>query len=579
MPTQNMKSSLKGMLFLLFVFSLYSCAGPKNVALKAQELTEKQRLEEADLFGKAIREKELGNLDKALDLYSQALQINPKDAAALYEQARILGAMGRKDEALTSCKSACLLAPDNKWYKMLYGNLAKANEEYKEYVAAYEQLVEAYPNDLNFLNELSFAYRFVGDYEKAIVVMDKIEEIIGTNENLVSQKVQLYDQIGDKEGAIAEYEKLISLDEDVARHYAMLAEYCSKNKLYEKAIAAYQKIVEINPDDPYVHISLADFYKQKGEMEKSFDELKIGLANPKLDLKTKINLLVNYYQGDLSELQKKQALELSLIIKETHPEDVFSETFYASMLYENKDYQTARDIFHKILIKEKGNYAIWEQTLFCNLYLEDYQQLARDSEEALDYFPSYPLPYFFAGISNFQMKDYVKAKAFLESGKEFVVNNNALLEQFYSSLGDTYHELEQFEASYAAYDKVLAISPDNALVLNNYAYYLSLKAVQLDKAEQMAFKSVGLDPYNHNNLDTYAWVLYKRGKYAEALEWIKKAYGNGGQDSGVVLEHYGDILFQLGEKEEALSFWIKAKQKTDYSPLLDKKISEKMLYE
>lgn len=579
MPTQHTKSLLKGIPFLLVFLALFSCSGPKNVTSKPQVLTEKQRLEEADLFIKALREKELGNLDKALDLYTQALQINPEDAAALYEQARILSAIGRKDEALASCKTACQLAPDNKWYKMLYGNLAKANEKYKEYVLAYEQLVEAYPNDLNFLNELSFAYRFVGDYQKAIVVLDKIEEIIGSNENLVSQKVQLYDQIGDQEGAIAAYEKLISLNEDVARHYAMLAEYCSKNKLYEKAIEAYQKIVEINPDDPYVHISLADFYQQKGEMEKSFDELKIGLANPKLDLKTKINLLVNYYQGELSEQQKKQALELSEIIKETHPDDVFSETFYASMLYENKDYRTARDIFHKILKKEKANYAIWEQTLFCDLYLEDYTQLAKDSEEAIDYFPSYPLPYFFAGIGNFQMKDYVKAKAFLESGKEFVVNNNALLEQFYSTLGDTYHELKQYEASYAAYDKVLAISPDNSLVLNNYAYYLSLQAVQLDKAERMAFKSVGLDPYNHNNLDTYAWVLYQRGKYEEALEWIKKAYGNGGQDSGVVLEHYGDILYQLGKKEEALGFWEKAKQKTDYSPLLDKKISEKALYE
>ncbi len=565
-------------IFVLTVF-LASCSGTKEVASKDETLTEKQRVSQADLFGKAVREKELGNLQKAYDLYEQALQINPKDAASLYEKARILLAMGRKDEAMDACTKACALAPDNKWYQMLYANLAKSNEKYDIYVASYEDLVASYPNDLNFLNELSFAYRFVGDYKKSVETLDRIEDLVGTNEALSSQKVMLYDEIGEVEKAIEEYNKLIALYPEDTRYYAMMAEYCAKHKLDDQAIAAYEKIVEINPDDPYIHISLADYYNQKGDTVRSFEELKIGLANAELDLRTKINLLVNYYKGELSETQKKQALELSEIIKNTHPDDVFSETFYASMLYENEDYEKARDIFHKILKEEQSNYAIWEQTLFCNLNLEDYDQLAKDAEESIDYFPSYPLPYFFAGIANFQMKDFVKAKAFLESGKDFVVNNNALLEQFYSTLGDTYNELKQYEASYASYDKALEITPDNAIVLNNYAYYLSLRGERLEKAETMALLAVNLDPYNHNNLDTYAWVLYQREKYDEALEWIKKAYGNGGESSGVVLEHYGDILYRLGKETEAYDYWNRAKKQSDYSDLLDKKIKDKKLYE
>jgi tetratricopeptide (TPR) repeat protein len=462
---------------------------------------------------------------------------------------------------------------------VLYANLAKSNNNYEEYVKIYADLVEEYPRDLNFLNQLAFAYFFTGDYQKAVDVYQQIEEMVGVNEALTTQKVQLYNQLGQNDKAVQEYERLIEISPGEPRYYALLAEYCLKNGMEDKAVWAYEKIVEINPDDPYVHISLADFYKKKGEEDKSFEELKLGLANPSLDLKTKINLLFAYYSGELSEKQKKQALELSEILRKTHADDPMSETFYASMLYENKDYEGSRTILREILIDEKGNYGLWEQLLFCDLYLEDYASLSRESEEAIDLFPNYPLPYFFAGIGNFQLKDFVKARAYLESGKEFVINNNPLLEQFYSSLGDTYNELEMYEASYEAYDHVLKLNPDNTVVLNNYSYYLSLRSEKLEEAEKMARKSVDMDPYNHNNLDTYAWVLYKLEKYDDALEWIEKAYRNGGDSSGVVLEHYGDILYKLGKEEDAIEYWLQAKNQSDYSDLLDKKIKDKKLYE
>jgi tetratricopeptide (TPR) repeat protein len=543
------------------------------------EITEEDRSRGSDLFVKAISERELGNMEKSMDMFIEATEINPEDDAAFYELARVLQAMGRNDEAIIYAKTAIDLENENKWYKVLYANLAKANGQFDEYVNVYEQLVAEYPRDLNFLNQLAFAYFFIGDYQKSVDVYQDIEEIVGVNEALTTQKVQLYNQLGLKEQAVEEYEKLIEVDPEESRYYALLAEYCSKNGMEDKAIWAYEKIVEVNPDDPYVHISLAEFYKKKGKEDRSFEELKLGLANPGLDLKTKINLLFAYYSGELTEKQKKQALELSEILRQTHPDDPMSETFYASMLYENKEYEGARGILREIIKGERGNYGLWEQLLFCNLYLEDYGALSSDSEEAIDLFPTYPLPYFFAGIGNFQLKDFVKARAYLESGKEYVINNNPLLEQFYSSLGDTYNELEMYDASYEAYDNALRINPENSVVLNNYAYYLSLRDEMLEKAAQMSKKSIDLDPYNHNNLDTYAWVLYQLKKFDDALEWIEKAYRNGGDTSGVVLEHYGDILFQLGRQDEALEYWENAKTKSDYSELLDKKIKNKELYE
>jgi len=577
-PDMNYKSLILILLIGLLLSNSAFSQGKKSKS-KVKELTEKERIQEIDLFGKGLVEKSKGNGSGALVFYDRALEIDPFDAAAWYEKARLYLSMNRNDEALEAAKRSIEIDGKNKWYLVLYANTSKANDQYDEYVKTYETLALEYPTDLDFLKELAFAYYFTGDYKKAIVAYDRIEKEEGVNEQLTIQKVGFYDKLQDPEKGVLEYQKLIDSNPEDPRYYALMAEYCAKNGFNDQAIAAYEKIVELNPSDPYVHIALADYYNKKGDQERSFQELKLGLANSVLDLKTKINLLVNYYQGNLSDEQKKHALELSEVLMQAHPDEILSHTFYASMLYENSEFEKARPLFLDILKEEPNNYSIWEQLLLCDLNLQDFTQLDTDSEDAVDYFPNYPLPYFFAGLANLQLKDYVKAKAYLESGKNFVVNNDGLLEQFYSTLGDTYHALDNFEAAYLSYDKALLINPKNALVLNNYAYYLSLESKNLEKAATMAKAAVDLDPYNSNNLDTYAWVLYKLGKFDEAIIWIEKAYDNKGDQSGVVLEHYGDILFRLERKSEAFDYWRVALEKPEHSELLQKKITDKKLYE
>jgi tetratricopeptide (TPR) repeat protein len=116
-------------------------------------------------------------------------------------------------------------------------------------------------------------------------------------------------------------------------------------------------------------------------------------------------------------------------------------------------------------------------------------------------------------------------------------------------------------------------------VLNNYAYYLTLRNEKLDKAAEMSKKSNELRPDDATFEDTYAWVFYKQGKYEDAKIWLEKAFAHGGDKSGAILEHYGDLLFKMGKVEDALTYWNKAKVTGEFSELLEKKIVDKKLYE
>ena len=90
----------------------------------------------------------------------------------------------------------------------------------------------------------------------------------------------------------------------------------------------------------------------------------------------------------------------------------------------------------------------------------------------------------------------------------------------------------------------------------------------------MSKRSNELSPGQPSYQDTYAWVLFRAKKYAEARTWMEKAIAGSPEPNGELLEHYGDILFELGEAANALDQWKLAKQRGGTSEAIDRKINE-----
>ena len=195
------------------------------------------------------------------------------------------------------------------------------------------------------------------------------------------------------------------------------------------------------------------------------------------------------------------------------------------------------------------------------------------------FYPTEPLYYYFNGVSNSFFNNLNEAKNSLEEGIEYVFDNNALYSEFQNSLADVYNSMELYTQSDSLYEEILNTNPENIIVLNNYSYYLSLRKKDLQKAKKMAKKCNELEPDNGTYQDTYAWILYCLGDYKNAKKWLEKALKNGGDKSAVIIEHYGDVLFKLGQKKEAVVEWKKAKLIDPDSKLLDKKIKNEDLFE
>ena len=185
--------------------------------------------------------------------------------------------------------------------------------------------------------------------------------------------------------------------------------------------------------------------------------------------------------------------------------------------------------------------------------------------------------YFLNGLALSSQKKYalsVKSleEALIRSKFKVELKNNILLQ-----LVNDYNSLGSFDASDKYFNELLTINPDNVTALNNYSYYLSQRNDKLDIAQSMALKANQLHPNEPMFQDTYGWVLFKSGNYNDAKIWLEKSISNGGDKYGEVLEHYGDILYKLGDKDAAVIFWIKASDKEGVSDKIQEKIKSKSI--
>lgn len=533
----------------------------------------------AAFFSKALECKNREDVKGAIENFEQALRFMPDDAASMFELSHQYPKVGRMEEAFEMAKRAAQIDPDNKWYQMQLANFYKSFELYDELIAVYEKLTDQYPEDVEMLGQLIEALLYAEQYDKAIAKLDLLEERFGNSSLISEQRLEIYKRQGKTKDVIAELQKMIKNDPLNSRNYSMLAQVYMENGDEKEAMKMYEKVKETNPDDPYINISLLEYYEKSGDDDKAFHELLAAIRNSNLDFNTKANIYEYWFKKSLlSPNIDEQALQAGKAFVETYPDNKMGYLILGSYYINKKNNEEAKQMFSKVLQCDSSDYVGWQNLVLMEADLNETDAVLQHAREALKYHPMQPVFYWFAGSASAIKKQNTEAISFLEKGRKFVADKT-LLSNFDSYLGDLYYQTGQEQKAFDSYEKVLRANPDNALVLNNFAYYLSLKSDQLDKALEMSSHAVELEPNNATFIDTHAWVLYKQERYQEAEQQMKKALDLVDKPDGLYYEHYGDILFRLNKKEEALKYWNKALKAGNYSDKLEWKVKAGILYE
>lgn len=498
---------------------------------------------------------------KAFTLYKQVLENDKDFDPAMFQLARIHLVRNQLNQAFIFAEEAYKRDQENEMYALLLVDLYKHFDKFEDAIEVYQKLLLKNPTNSDYLNDIAQLYRVTQNTEAAVEIYNRLENQDGISERLSFLKRDLYLNSDNFDKAILEMIKLSEKFPDNSKYLSMIAEMYMGNQETEKAFMFYQKVLDVNPNDPYIRITLADFYQRKGDVDLALENLQQGYTNPKLDLDTKIQVLMGLFElkNIPEERIRTESLKLAKTLAKVHPDEPGSHAIYADLLYRDSLYTEASNEYYEVIKLDSSRYVVWEQLLFSLNNQTQTKSIIDVSKRAISIFPNEPIPYLFNAIGHV-LEDNVKmAIQSLEQGFP-KVQNAKLMEQFYMYLGDAYYQDDQIEKAYKAYDRCLEINPSNTFVLNNYAYYLALNKQKLDKAITMAFTAISLDP-GPTNHDTYGWVLYQLEDYAEAFKYIEMAIEAEKNPSAEVLDHMGDVYFRLGIENKARKFWKKALKK------------------
>jgi len=565
----------------LAIFVIVSHAQIKRgpVIVVGKVLNQKDSLQITELYFDGLHEKLMENYTQAASYFSKVIEIDPQNDAAMFELSSMSFAQDKQSEAERLIRDAVTVKPDNRWYWSFLADIYKKTNNIKELVLVLEELIRLAPGIEPYYYDRANALMILKKTDQAIMAYNEIESRFGSSEDLSAARQRILMQQGKPAKVEEELEKQIKDKPDDVRNYLYLSEVYTKSGNRDKAIEVLNKAKGLDPANALIRLALADNYRAINQFENTFIELKVAFEDPNLNIDEKVRIVLSFFPMFSDMKARAYANELASIMIKVHSNEAKAFAVYGDVLFQEKKYNEARDSYKKALKLNDQIYQIWEQLLHIEVGQGDFQQAILDGEESLTVFPNQAELYLYTGIAYAQTKKHEKAVSYLKNAGDLETEDPAIREQIYSTLGDSYNALKKYRESDQSYEKALEINPDNSFVLNNYAYYLSLRGENLDKAEKMSKRSVQLQPDNASSEDTYAWILFRLKKYQDAKTWIEKALKNDNTNNSTQLEHYGDILYLLGEKDLALKQWEKAKSIGSGSDKLDKKINEKKYIE
>lgn len=561
---------------LLLPIGLLATDVKKPVSAPLNQLTPEQQRKFDYFYYEAANLKNAGKYDAAFDLFSYCLSLDTASSPVLYELAMFQLQRNRPEKAVEMLKSAVAHSADNFTYRMTLAGLYRNLGMYGEASASYEELVKQYPDKTELNYYLADALTQEGEIGQAIDAYNALESTMGMNEDLSLQKFKLYQTLKQPDKAFEEIEKLADKYPMNARYRLLMGDLHLENNEADKALACYQKAHEIDPDDPRYIVSMANYYDQTGNKEAAEQEIRDALVNEKLDVETKVGILSRYIQR-LQQTQQDfdKANSLFQTLLDQHPEDTELKLMYGSLLMAQKKEDEAKFQFQLVTEMDPSNEAAWQQLLNMALKREDIPEVIRICTKCKEVFPESPEYYFYLGIGYYMQEKYQESLDTYYAGLKIIPEENGVVKSnFYGQIGDLYYQMKKMDEAYKAYDEALKYNENNAPVLNNYSYFLTLDKKDLKKAERMAAQCIKLEPDNATYLDTYAWVFFVQGNYTLAKIYIENALSKDTTNSAELVDHYGDILYMSGEKDKALEQWKKAKEMGKDTDVLKQKIAK-----
>lgn len=555
---------------------LCNASAKKTTLRPAQETTSEDILFNY-YFDDAVRERLAGHFDAAIDLLNNCNRIKPDNGYVMYETAKNYVITKQTEKSISYLEKAVSAQPENIWFKTTLAEQYINTQQIEKAVDTYNAIVKLEPDNSDALTMLISIYSQSERYNDAINALNLLEKTQGMNQEITMEKARMYFMQNQNKKGIAEIDRLVKAYPNETKYQVLRGDIYLDQKMMKEAFACYQQVLSTDPNNGDALYSLSKYYKAVNDTVTMMSTLDQMMQNKNVDLDSKLSVLKDLVTRP-SEIQKVESYLSSLL--DMYPEEESLHNYNYLFLMMRQKGEAAENELRIMLDLNPSNKVTWIRLIDMKIKQENFTTIDSLCKKALVYFADDVDFYFYQAIALFQLGKYKETIGNCYTALKLVPNENiVLLSQIYTQLGDTYYKLGMKDSTFIAYTQSLKYQPNNAGTLNNYAYYLSLEKKELKKAESMSAKTVAAEPTNATYLDTYAWIFFIEGNYSLAKIYQKQALDNGGDKNPEVLEHYGDILYMSGEKEQAVEWWKKALTAGSTSAILKQKIETKSYIE
>ncbi|MEL7833500.1 tetratricopeptide repeat protein [Fodinibius sp. Rm-B-1B1-1] len=519
---------------------------------------------------------ENNDFEKALTLLNKAYVKLPEHAGVNYALADAYLQVNDIKNAEYYSKQARNIAPQNKWYHLQLINIYQHTGNTQGVIQALNSALTHHSKDTDILYNLAQAYADQGDYEKSNKIYHKLLQIQGEMISIRLERLKNFNNLGQKDSSIVELEKIRDQNPGNLATLHLLSNYYLDLDKPDEARNVIDNALDINPKDPKSLLALADIQLNQSQWDSAQTTLGILADDSTLAAETKEQLAQFVY----TKFNKNTGNDTITTIASTVLKKLINHSSTSG-----KVHSIAADFFLKTDQKEPAlralkyatdlnpaNDSAWQQYLQLLLEERQFEQVIQAGQKAIKEVPQDPVLLYFIGNAYLSTRQYDQAEAHLEEASTLPARK-PLKANIFGSLADTYANMEQWSSAFTYYQKAVDLDPQNPVIFNNYAYYLSRRGIQLDKAEQLARKALAFSPDNTSFLDTVGWIYFKQGNLQKAKNYIERAI-NSGNPTAEVMEHMGDVLLKLGEPDEAKNWWQKALNKDSTRTHLREKLSD-----
>lgn len=520
-----------------------------------------------------------GDTQQARKLLSELLAQDSTYAPAYYELAAN-GLYDTPEEGVEYARRAYWSDTTNKWYLQFYGQALVYAQRYDEALKAYGQLLKADPQNADNYRILALLYQERSQPYSAISVLDSAELRFGRIPILSTMKRSLLVATRQTDKALAEAQALVDAAPYEAEYHAVLGDLYGIMGKDSLARAEFDRAMQIDSTNLETLMTLSDYYSSRQDYRNLLSVTRNLFDSREMPLDQKIRrfeqLIANrdFYRQHYTQLN---ILASTLAIR--HPNDKRVVDLYANHLIASGELQHALSLYKLHLSDQPPVLDYYRSVVDIESYLQRPDSVDIYVDRALRLFPDNIEFHIAKGNVLGQSKRYTDALKVYRNSLKFA-KTDSLRSVIWGIIGDTWHlKAEQaqpdadgtFEKTalnsaarkamkecYKAYDRSQAYDKNNALVLNNYAYFLAEEERDLEKALEMSSRALALTDNNPTYLDTHAWVLFKLGRTTEARKIMQQALAFDSRNSAELMVHYGDILWALGEKHVAQIYWRKA---------------------